>query len=242
MIKLRYSVIIPAYNEEKYIEKTIDIVYNMFRKHIKRPFEIIIANDGSTDSTPDKVKKKMKKYRNLRIVSNEINRGRGSILKKSFKSAKGEIQIYLDADLQISTDIIFDVINALNNGYDVAIGSKHIKGSNIKYPKIRRFFSKVYSFLAKIFLGGNIKDFQCGLKGFRKVVIKTVLPHVKSDGWSWDTEIIIKSIWKGYSVKEIPAKVRNVYKRESKVHLLKDVINMGSFLIYLFFQRFSYKG
>ncbi len=241
MVKLKYSVIIPAYNEEKVIENTIDTIYNMFKKRIKGSFELIIANDGSTDSTVKIVEKKSRKYPQLKIVSNDINCGRGSILKRSFAAAKGEIQIYLDADLQISTDIIFEVINSLNNDYDVAIGSKHIKGSDVEYPKKRRIFSKIYSLLAKIFLGGNIKDFQCGLKGFRKYVIKTVLPYVKSDGWSWDTEIIIKSIWEGYRIKEIPAKVRNVYKRESKVHLLKDVINMGLFLIYLFFQRFSYK-
>jgi hypothetical protein len=101
---------------------------------------------------------------------------------------------------------------------------------------MRRAASKCYSKLVRFLFGLEIRDYQCGFKAFRKEVIQKILPTVESKGWSWDTEILIRSYLAGYKIKEIPATVVNVYERESTVHLLKDSYEMGIYVFRLYFQ------
>ncbi|HIH25566.1 glycosyltransferase family 2 protein [Candidatus Woesearchaeota archaeon] len=230
---LKYSIVIPAYNEERVIGNTIDKTVEFFRKQ-KGTFEIIIANDGSKDQTSKIVLAKIKKYKELRLYSNEVNQGRGAVLSNAFKTSKGEILVYIDADLAIDINLFPKLINAIEEKkVDIAIGSKHLKESEVEYPKIRRLFSKAYFLCARLLLGTSVKDYQCGFKAFKREALLKILPYVHSKGWTWDTETIVKSIWAGYKVAELPAKVVNVYGRESKVNLLKDVKTMGKGLLRL---------
>jgi hypothetical protein len=234
------TVIIPVYNEEKIIENTIETTYKFLEK-FNRDFELIIANDGSSDSTMGIVKDKIEKYPRLRVVNNEINEGRGSILTKAFTSAKGEIQLYLDADLEIDINSLPILVKAIDEGADIALASKHMKDSVLEYPFLRRIFSKVYAMLVRIMFSSSLKDYQCGLKGFRKAVIRGLLPKIKDKGWFWDTEVLIKAQWKNYKIVEIPARIANIYERESKVHLLTDVIDMSRNLIGLWVERLFHR-
>jgi len=237
---MRYSVVIPAYNEQQIIESTIDKLYGFFKKQ-KQDFEMIIANDGSRDNTLIIAEKKAKQYSQLRIISQSPNQGRGAVLTKAFSNIKGEIGIYIDADLAIDLDLFPKLVNAIENGADVAVGSKHLPASEVEYPLFRRIASKGYSFLTRLLLGSKVRDYQCGFKAFRKDVLKKVLPYIKEKGWSWDTEIVVKSEWAGYKIKELPAKVVNVYERESKVHLFRDIKRMGGNLFRLWREKREYK-
>jgi len=220
------SIIIPAYNEGLLIENTIEKVYRL-AKNLGRSFELIIANDGSTDDTFNIVNKKLRVYKELRMVSNKINEGRGSVLSKAFMAANGAYQIYLDADLAIDLELVSKFIKALDDSADIVIGSKHMHGAEIEYPPLRRIFSKSYALLVRLLLGSSIKDHQCGFKGIKKQVARKIIPKVKDKRWSWDTELLVKAQWDGYKIVELPAKVVNVYGRESKVHLIKDVKRMS---------------
>lgn len=241
MPQVQYSIVIPAYNEEKVIKNTINKIHS-FLQNQKKSFEIIVANDGSKDHTPEIIKTMMKKYKNLRLVNNPTNLGRGAALNNAFKNSKGKIIAYVDADLAIDLELFPKLIFAIESkGVDIATGSKHMKQSQIEYPKLRRLFSKAYSFLTRILLGSNVRDYQCGFKAFKRDVILKVIPYVKSQKWSWDTEVLVKAQWLGYSVDELPAKVINIYGRESKVHLFRDVKNMGSELLRLFGERLVFK-
>lgn len=236
-----YSIIIPAYNEAKLIEGTINKLYDFLSKQ-KKSFELIVANDGSKDATVEIVKDLMKKKKNLRIVSNEVNMGRGAALANAFRNAKGDILVYIDADLAIDLSLFPKLMLEIEtSGADIAVGSKHLLYSEVDYPKLRRIASKGYAFFARVLLGAKVRDYQCGFKAFKKDVILDVLKYVKSNKWSWDTETLVKAHWLGYKISELPAKVVNVYGRESKVHLLRDIKNMGGELIRLFFERFNFK-
>ena len=100
MGKKSISLIIPVYNEEKIIENTIKVIYRIL-KRTKREFELIIANDGSTDLTFNVVKDKMKSYKELGIIGIKKHVGKGAILTKAFKVANKDIQIYMDAAVLI---------------------------------------------------------------------------------------------------------------------------------------------
>lgn len=241
MQKVKYSIIIPAYNEEKIIETTILKVIE-FMHTFNKNFELIIANDGSVDNTPNIVKSKLEDIRELKLINNPKNMGRGAALTNAFNSAKGEICVYIDADLAIDLELFPKLMFAIEKeGTDIAIGSKHIKGAQVEYPFFRRLASKSYAFLATLLLNSSVWDFQCGFKAFRREVIQKILPRVKEQGWSWDTEVLVKAEWMSYKIKELPAKVINVFERESKVNLFRDIKRMGFGLIKLWLQKRNFK-
>ena len=236
-----YTVIIPVYNEEEIIANTIDKIHEFLKKQHKS-FEIIITNDGSKDNTVKITNEKIKYYPELRIVSNPINLGRGAALTNAFKQGRGDIQVYVDADLAIDLELFPKLMNAIQEqGADIAVASKHMKDSEVEYPLLRRLFSKGYSLLTRVLLNSDVKDYQCGFKAFKKGTLIKVLPHIKEQAWNWDTEIIVKSQWLGFKVVELPAKVVNIYGRESKVNLLKDVRKMGEGLYRIWKQKKNFR-
>lgn len=231
----KYSLVIPVYNEEKILQQTIETVHE-YLTHKKYCFELIIANDGSIDNSPSIIRQLQKKYSSLILVENKKNRGRGSVLTSAFYAATGDIILYIDADLAVDYHLFEKLSHVLSEGYDIAVCSKHLPESEVEYPKIRRVASKCYSWLICFLFEVGICDYQCGFKAFRKEVIQKILSTVESEGWSWDTEILIRSHLAGYKIKEIPAKVVNIYQRESTVHLLKDSLEMGMFAWKLFWK------
>lgn len=238
---MEYSIIIPVYNEEKILENTINKIINIL-ENTNNSFEILVSNDGSVDRTDFVITNLSEKHSNIKCVSSKVNQGRGSALHKAFLVAEGKIQLYIDADLAIEPLLLLKVIKEIEAGADIAIGSKHLKNSEVEYPRVRRFLSKGYSFLVRLLLGTSTKDYQCGLKGFKKEVINILLPKVKDEGWSWDTELIVRAEWAGYTIVEIPAKVVNIFERESKVHLLRDTSRMGLGVVRLFFEKLRQKA
>lgn len=226
------SVIIPAYNEENIISSTIDKVYS-FLKNNNLSSEIIIGDDGSNDKTVLMVKKKIKQYKNINLVEGKINKGKGSILRKCFSVAKGDIQLFIDSDLTIDINLIPLAIKYIENGYDISIASKYLPNSNISYPLSRKIFSKGFAFITRTLLNTKIRDHQCGLKCFKNKAIKSILPHLKIDGFLIDTEILFIAQKRGFNIKEFPAIVKPEYSRGSKVKIFKDSWTMGKEILKL---------
>ncbi len=206
------SLIIPTYNEEKNIRKTI-----LKLSRILKPYEheIIIADDGSSDKTVD-IARELKQ----KIVKNNTNMGRGYTIQHALKFCKGDYIIYTDADLSINPEALKTVIDNLNY-YDIVIGSKHINGSSLKYPLTRKILSHVYKNLVNVLFNTQLSDYQAGLKGFKRQVLEQIIPNVKASRWSWDTEVLIRALKEGYKVKEIPIQVNEIGKKSS-VRLLRD--------------------
>ncbi|MFA4887175.1 MAG: dolichyl-phosphate beta-glucosyltransferase [Candidatus Nanoarchaeia archaeon] len=240
MTSVDYSIIVPAYNEEKIIGQTINTLHTYFIKQDKS-FELIIANDGSRDKTSEIVKEKIKQYKELKLVSNVTNMGKGAALTNGFKHAHGNIQLLTDADLAIDFELFPKLITTLENGADIVIGSKHLSNSEVKGSILRRFFSKGYSFLTKTFLGSTIKDYQCGFKAFKREAIQKILPTIKEQGWNWDTEVLVKAAWMGFKIVELPAKVITLYDRESKVHVVRDTTRMFQGLYRIWKEKKKFK-
>lgn len=218
-----------------------NIIFALLSLPQKHSFELIIADDGSVDQPSAIVHELQKQYPSLRLVNNEKNQGRGSALTRAFTIAKGDLLLYIDADLSIDYHLFDALEDALSCGYDVATCSKHLPASKVEYPKMRRIASKCYSSLVRSLFSLYIHDYQCGFKAFQRKVIENVLPLVESKGWSWDTEILIRSHLAGYKIKEIPATVVNIYERESTVHLIKDSWIMGNYIFKLFW-KLKFRG
>lgn len=239
--EVEYSVIIPAYNEEKIISNTIEEITNFLRR-TNKSFEVIISNDGSNDRTANIVKEKQKKHKELKLYSNQKNEGKGSALTNAFKIARGKYMAFIDADLAIDINLFPQLITPLEkNKSDIAIASKHVNGADVEYSLLRKITSRTYSLLARTLLGLKIKDCQCGFKAFNREAILRILPDIKNKGWGWDTEVLAKASWKGYKIIEVPAKVRNIPGRESKVSIIKTVKSMWKELIELHKEKRMYK-
>ena len=222
------SFVIPVFNEMHFIENSIKKLLEIIPTN--SDFEIIIVNDGSTDDTLSIVKTISKSHDKVRFLSYHKNRGRGYAIRKGFSESAGDNVVYIDADLSINPRIIKKILKQLR-GNEIVIGSKHLNASIVEYPFFRRLLSKVYSKLVSFVMGVKVSDFQCGLKGFRKKRVMSLMEEVVNEGWSWDTEVLCLAYRKGYSIKELPVIVRNVYERESKVKVWRDSFLMASDLI-----------
>jgi len=231
---MKVSIILPAYNEAKRIEKAVKVV----KEYLKRSnydYEIIIAEDGSTDGT-DKIAERLAKS-NSRIIHLHSNErlGRGKALTNAIRQAKGDIVAYLDVDLSTDMKHLKELIDAIARGYDVATGSRLMRGSKTERPFKRDLASRIYNLLVRLMLGSKLRDHQCGFKAFRKSSILPLLDKIKDNYWFWDTELLVLAQKFDLKVKEIPVKWKQ--SEDTKVRFAKDVSYMFSQILRMFSQN-----
>ena len=200
------SVLMPAYNEERTLEKA---VIETMRELRGLDYEIIIINDGSTDNTLKIAKELCELSKNVKLVSYSKNRGKGYALKKGFEKSKGKIIVFFDADLDIPPSQIRRFVKVLNKGYDVVIGSKYLPGARVKYSEIRRLFSIWYRSLVKTLLKLDITDSQVGLKVFKREVLEKTFPKILVKKYAFDVELLTVINMYGYKIHELPIKIEH---------------------------------
>jgi len=212
------SVIIPAYNEEKRITKTLKAVDEYLRK---QPYdsEIVVVSDGSKDKTAEVVNGLITQIRNLRLIDNKENHGKGYVTRQGLAEAKGDFRLFTDADNSTSIDQIEKMWPEFKSGYDVVIGSRDIKGAVLDPPQpwIRQVvLGEGFKLFRKIVLGlWGVEDTQCGFKAMTKKAVESVMPKCVIDRFAFDPEILIVAKKMGYKIKEVPVYWKN--DTESKV-------------------------
>lgn len=217
------SIVLPAYNEVNTIEDSVKKVRVALLK-LDRSFEIVIAENGSTDGTDSISKQLSQDYDDVRFLHTE--KGRGNALRAAFKSANSHVVMYMDVDLSTDLSFVGVVINSIYAGNDVATGSRLLPESEVVGRTLKReISSRVYNLLVRIILSSKLMDHQCGFKAFKADSLRELIDDVKDNGWSFDTEILVKAQKKGYKVVEIP--VHWVDTTNTSVKLLKDIIIMG---------------
>jgi dolichyl-phosphate beta-glucosyltransferase len=220
------SVIIPAYNEEGRITKTL-VEIDSYLKKQSYDYEIIVVNDGSKDLTAETVKKMSSLIANLKLIDNKINQGKGAVVRQGMLEGKGEYRLFTDADNSTSIEQIEKIWPEFEKGYDIVIGSRDVKGAVLDPPQpfLRRMIlGEGFKLLRKILVGlWEIKDTQCGFKCFKKEVAEKVFPKCKINRFAFDPEILVIAKKMGYKIKEIPVYWKNA--PESKVKP-KWIVNM----------------
>ncbi|KAB2945037.1 MAG: glycosyltransferase family 2 protein [Candidatus Methanoperedens sp.] len=227
------SIVLPAYNEAKRIEETVERTAAALRE-IASSFEIIIAEDGSIDGTDKICESLARKYNFVMHLHSEKRQGRGRALNRAFKESKGEILGYIDVDLATDMNHLKELIQSIRDGYDFATGSRMLPESNVKRPLKRGFASKGFNYLTRLMLGSKLYDHQCGFKSFRRETMFALMDEIKDTHWFWDTELFVRAQRAGYRVKEFPV----VWKHggTTKVNLVKDVFGMGSQIFRLWYE------
>ncbi|PIN86276.1 glycosyl transferase [Candidatus Woesearchaeota archaeon CG10_big_fil_rev_8_21_14_0_10_44_13] len=222
MAKKSLQVVIPVYNEDKDIENSVENLRHFLGEYMdKYRWQVVIANNASTDRTLDIAKKLRKKYKDVSYI-NLDQKGRGRALRKAWTETKADIVSYMDVDLSTDLEAFPVLIEALAyRGYDVATGSRLMSGSRTKRCVKREILSKGYNLIVKLILGTKITDVQCGFKAATGKAARELAPWVKDNNWFFDTELLIVAERKGYRIFETP--VTWDEDLHSKVRIFKTV-------------------
>jgi dolichyl-phosphate beta-glucosyltransferase len=201
---IHLSVVIPAYNEEKRIEKTLVEVLNYFKEQ-EYTYEIIVVNDGSKDKTEQIIKKYSFKNKKLKLISYKPNHGKGYAVRTGILASKGEFILFSDADLSTPIQETERLLEAAKY-CDVVIASRSVKESKIKTVFYRRLMGLVFVMFVKILAVPGINDTQCGFKMFRKAAALKLFNQQKIDGWAFDVEVLYLARKYGYKIQELGVK------------------------------------
>ncbi|XOB40433.1 MAG: dolichyl-phosphate beta-glucosyltransferase [Candidatus Nealsonbacteria bacterium] len=224
--KIHLSVVVPAYNEQNRLPKTLREI-EKYLKTQSYDWEIVVVNDGSKDNTSQVVKELLSEIENLRLVDNKENHGKGYVVRQGMLEAKGKYRVFTDADNSTSIDQVEKMWPEFEKGYDIIIGSRDIKGAVLSVPQtwLRRRIGDIFNLLVQITCGlWGIWDTQCGFKGFTEKAAEDIFPKCRIDRFAFDPEILVIAKKMGYKIKEIP--VTWINDPESKVKL-KSMIKMA---------------
>lgn len=217
----KLSIIVPVYNEEKIIKRNLQVIVD-FLEGLNYSWEIIVVDDGSQDRTTEIVSEFVGP--SIRLVRFRINMGKGAALRRGVLDSNGKYVIFTDADLSVPIEFINPIMKSLEDGSDVAIGSRRVKGADIvrHQPLFRELMGRFHTFLARCFTGARISDFTCGFKGFRSIAAKKVFSQSLIDRWSYDDEVLFLASKYNFKISEIPVKWVN--RDDSRVTLGSAVI------------------
>ena len=212
------SVIIPAYNEEKRLTVTLKSVFNYLKKQ-KYNFEVIVADDASTDGTRELVKKLQPVMPNLKLYALQENKGKGYTIRQVMLAALGEYRLFMDADNSTTLDHLDNFWPYFKEGYDVVIGSIEVEGAQINEDAgwHRRLLGHAAKLLIRLVALPGIKDSQRGFKCFTRKAALSIFPKQIIERWGFDIEVLLIARRQGFKIKELPVKWDN--RGESKVGL-----------------------
>ena len=226
------TAVIPVFNDLRSLEIAIPKSLEHLSRITER-FELIIAEDGSTDGSAELVRQYGQRDPRIHLLHSDDRQGRGKALNRAINESKGKIVCYYDVDLATDMHHLPELINSIRDGADIATGSRLIQGSDTVRTGGRDIASRSYNFLVRLFLGSRIFDHQCGFKAFNKEHILPILPTIRSNHWFWDTEILVRAQRRGSCVCEFPVRWRAGKGTTVKI---KDVFEMGSSILRLWWQ------
>lgn len=188
------SVIIPAYNEEKRIGKTL-LAVDHYLTAQKYDYEIVVVNDGATDNTAEVVRGFKKMVKNLRLIDNKQNHGKGWVVRQGMLESNGQIRLFMDADNSTTLDHFEKMIPLFKEGYDIVIGTrdkKDARGAKQAVPQsfFKRLLGNAGNLLIQVFTVPGIWDTQCGFKAFTDKAAQAVFSKGRIDRWGFDIEAL----------------------------------------------------
>lgn len=238
-MKQKITIVIPTYNEKENISRLIPAIFDIFKVN-KINGNIVVVDDNSPDGTAGVVRELMKKY-NIDIIERKGKMGLGSAYIVGFRKALKEgsdIIFEMDADFSHNPKYIPDFVNKINEGYDLIIGSRYIKGGAVKNwgPK-RIMVSKGGNFIARTLTGLKTNDVTAGYRAYRKEIFKKLdLDRIRSSGYDFQIEMVFRTSRKGFKVTEIPITFVDRHVGSSKL-ARKDIIKFFVLCVILFFER-----
>jgi dolichyl-phosphate beta-glucosyltransferase len=220
------SVVIPAYNEAGRIAEPLRRIHHHLAGR-GLSAEVVLVDDGSTDGTPDVVRRIAAELgMALRVLGSPGNRGKGHALRLGMTSARGRAVLMTDADLSTPIDELDRFLPWLRDGAQVVIGSRKMHGATIevRQPLLREMMGRVFTFLTRLLIV-RVSDVTCGFKLFTREAAHEVFSRLTLDDWSFDAEALFVARKLGYGIREVPVTWRDA--AGTKVHRGRDAVRAG---------------
>lgn len=204
MPSLRVDIAIPVLNEAQQLLGSIQTLVAFLDQSFPYQWRVVILDNGSTDGTDDIGHELARRVPNV-FYHQLAERGRGRALREAWRRSEADICAYMDVDLSTNLNAFPSLIDAIaRRGFDVAIGSRLIRGAQVKRSLKREIISRGYNGLVKVLFRNRFSDGQCGFKAIRSDVAKLLLPHIVNQNWFFDTELLLLAERFGFSIAEVP--------------------------------------
>lgn len=216
------DVVVPVYNEEHVLEKSVTTLRQFLAANLPHKWRIVIADNASTDGTLAVAQRLAEQYPDVSPL-HIPQKGRGRALRAAWLGSDADVLTYMDVDL--STDLAYFpplVAAIVDEGYDVATGSRLAKGAQTTRSLRREFISRSYNLLIRALFFTRVSDSQCGFKAVSREAAQQLVPLIENEEWFFDTELLLLAQKGGYRVKEIP--VRWVEDPDTRVNIRKTVM------------------
>lgn len=221
----RLSVVIPCYNEEVRLPRTLELVEGYMDAR-GAGYEVILVDDGSTDRTRQIMESAAARNPHVRIAILPRNRGKGRALAEGVAAARGSEILVTDADLSTPIDELEKLQAELDRGAGVAIASRALRGSRVEVsqPFYRVLMGKAFNLIVQTLLLPGIWDTQCGFKLFRADVAREAFAGLSTDGFGYDPEVLYRAKRRGVRIAEVPVVWRN--SAPTKVSPIRSSLDM----------------
>lgn len=224
------SLIVPAYDEVDRIAGTARRVLEYLDR---QPYssELIVVLDGGRPGSAEALAPLMQERASVRVLDNGVNRGKGYSVRAGARAARGARVAFIDADLSMPVEGVADLLDALDAGADVAIGSRTLQSSAVSGPQpaLRQSMGSLFNLFVRLVALPGIRDTQCGFKGFRREAASRIFAVQRLDRFGFDVEVLWLARKMGMTVREIP--VTCVYHGGSSVGRVGDAMAMAADVI-----------
>ena len=221
----RVDVVIPVLNEERALSVCVETLLQFLGDSSPYPFRIVIADNGSTDRTPE-IAESLSQVHWPRVAWSRLEiRGRGRALRKAWLESDADILTYMDVDLSTDLEAFPPMVQAIGEeGFDLAVGSRLMKGASVSKRALKReITSRSYNVIIKAAFFTRFSDAQCGFKAISSSAAQALVPKVQDQGWFFDSELLILAEKGGYRIKDIP--VRWVDDPDTRVRVVKTAVD-----------------
>ncbi|MFD7625098.1 glycosyltransferase [Streptomyces sp. NPDC059851] len=216
------DVVIPVFNEEEDLGPCVRRLHDHLTRTFPYPFRITIADNASTDRTPEVASGLAGGLDGVRSTRLE-EKGRGRALRTVWSRSEAPVLAYMDVDLSTDLNAVLPLVAPLISGHsDLAIGTRLARSSRVVRGAKREFVSRAYNLLLRSSLAARFSDAQCGFKAIRREVAERLLPLVQDTDWFFDTEMLVLAERAGLRIHEVP--VDWVDDPDSTVHIVRTAV------------------
>ena len=200
------DVIIPVYNEERDLPKSVEKLRAFLKENCTYRWKIVVANNASKDRTLEIAKELKAKYPGEVDYIHLDQKGRGRALKKAWLASTADIVAYMDVDLSTNLSHFVPLVEPLADGrFHVATGSRLMKGARVTRQWKREVISQAYNLMIKVFFPTKkFSDAQCGFKAMTRKSVQELLPYIEDNAWFFDSELLLRAEQNGYRIWEVP--------------------------------------
>lgn len=201
---IRVDVVIPVLNEAHVLARSVQTVRTFLAEKLPHRWRVVIVDNGSHDGT-DAVGRALAAEHSDVLFLHLDQRGRGRALRHAWQQSDADIVSYMDVDLSTELDALPRAVRTLvEQGYDIALGSRLMRGSSVRRSFKRGVISRLYNIFLKAVLWTRFSDAQCGFKVLTREVVDRIVPQIKDQAWFLDTEMLVLAEKQGYRILDLP--------------------------------------